>query len=245
MATSIPAPSTTRGQAVQKLLRCTAVAALAAGMTVLGSAAAEAHVHVVADSTTSGSYSALTFRVPNESASASTVTVSVQLPQDTPFLSVRTKPVEGWAAKAEEAPLPQPVEFDGTTITKAVRTVSWTAEPGSEIGPGQYQEFSISVGPLPAAGTVLLPTVQTYSDGKVVSWDQPTPASGEEPEDPAPVLQVTTATGAGVSPAAAPAGASSDGTARGLAGGALVLALAALVVAVMGLRRRTATGRSA
>jgi hypothetical protein len=31
---------------------------------------------------------------------------------------------------------------------------------------------------------------QTYSDGTVVEWDQPTPASGEEPEHPAPTLTI-------------------------------------------------------
>ena len=37
-------------------------------------------------------------------------------------------------------------------------------------------------------GTVLLPATQTYSDGEVVRWDEPTPSSGEEPEHPAPAL---------------------------------------------------------
>lgn len=227
--------------------------ALGAALSVVNLAAADAHVHVRPDSTASGSYSALTFRVPNESSTAGTVKVAVQLPQDSPFLSVSLKPVPGWTGTAAEEKLPKPVESDGTTITKAVRTVTWTADKGSEIAPGQYQEFSMSVGPLAGPGTVLLPVAQSYSDGKVVNWDQPTPASGEEPENPAPELVVTAAAAGdgdhheasaapSQTPAAGPGTAvagGSDGTARVLGGAALVVALAGLVVAVVGLRRRT------
>lgn len=213
------------------------------------------------DSTASGSFSELTFRVPNESDTAGTVKVQVQLPQDHPFLEVDTRPVPGWTAKTTEETLPKPMVLEGATITKAVRTVTWTADRGSEVGPGQYQEFAISVGPLPAPGTVLLPATQTYSDGKVVTWDEPTPASGDEPEHPAPALVVTAAdtTGSGgmaptgqTSPAAGPtlsaaptveaAAAGSDPVARGLGVVALVVAAAGLVVAVSARRRRAARG---
>ncbi len=203
------------------------------GLAISGTAA-QAHVHVHADNTTTGSFSALTFRVPNESDTASTTKIAVRLPQDTPLLYVSSKPVPGWRATTTEAPLPKPVESFGTTITKAVRTVTWTADPGSEIGPGEYQEFSISAGPLPAAGTfLLLPTTQTYSDGKVVAWDQPTPDSGEEPEHPAPAFEVLAEEASPTEPAVPV-----DSLARGLAGGALAVGLVAVVLAGLGLRRR-------
>ncbi|GAA3550590.1 hypothetical protein GCM10022197_01830 [Microlunatus spumicola] len=232
------------------LLRAGAAVGLGALLLVPASYA-DAHVRVSADATTPGAFSALTFRVPNESATAGTVKVSVQLPQDTPFLYVSTRPVPGWRSATTEATLPKPVEAEGTTLTKAVRTVTWTAERGTRIEPGEYQEFAISVGPLPAAGTVLLPATQTYSDGEVVRWDQPTPAGGEEPEHPAPELVVAATSGspgAAASPPAASApagdaGASTattrpDGVARALGGAGLVLGLAALVVALLGARRR-------
>ncbi|WP_280433495.1 DUF1775 domain-containing protein, partial [Nocardia brasiliensis] len=41
---------------------------------------------------------------------------------------------------------------------------------------------------LPKQETVSFPTKQTYSDGKVVAWDQPTGENGAEPEHPAPSL---------------------------------------------------------
>jgi len=217
---------------------------LLAGFALAGANVAAAHVRVHPDSTASGSFSALTFRVPNESDSAGTVKVTVQLPQDTPLIYVSTKPVPGWTAKLTEAPLPKPVESFGTTITKAVRTVTWTAVKGTQIGPGEYQEFSISGGPLPAAGPVLFPTEQAYSDGTVVAWDQPTPASGPEPEHPAPEFEITAAEPESVPPTApaAPAAVPSSGTdtiARVLAGGALAVAVLGLVLALLNGRKAT------
>ncbi|MET1004879.1 MAG: YcnI family protein [Propionibacteriaceae bacterium] len=252
---SPPHPPSRLRPSRRRWVRGAAGVVVAVGLSVAGAGSASAHVRVHPDSTATGSFSALTFRVPNESDAAGTVKVSVQLPQDTPFLYVSSKPVPGWTAKALEAPLPKSVDVAGTTITKAVRTVTWTAAGDASIQPGQYQEFSVSVGPLPAPGAVLLPTTQTYSDGKVVVWDQATPASGEEPERPAPVLEITA-----VEPASAPAtpadpttsstapatesapsgpAAEPDVTARMLAGAGLLVAVAALVAAVLAWRRRS------
>ncbi len=205
-------------------------------LLVVPVAAASAHVRVHPDSLAAGSFSALTFRVPTESATASTVSLEVQLPQDTPFLSVSVKPVDGWTAKVTQAALPKPVTVEGTELTKAARTVTWTADDtAARIAPGQYQEFSISVGPLPAAGTtIMLPARQTYSDGTVVDWNEPTPASGTEPEHPAPSFTVTSAAAAGGSTTTAPDPASTDGSSSGAGSGSLWVAIAALVVAVLG-----------
>ena len=226
-------------------------AALTVGTALLWPLAttAGAHVRVRADETTTGAYSALTFRVPNESDTASTTKVSVQLPQDTPFSSVQTRPVSGWRAPLVTEKLPSPVQGNGAALTEAVRTVTWTAERDAAIAPEQYQEFALSVGPLPAAGTVLLPATQTYSDGEVVRWDEPVPASGEEPERPAPALVVTAAASAtpaaepgtadpAPAPTTAPAGTTADGTARWLGG--LALALAVLATALGAVAVRTA-----
>jgi uncharacterized protein YcnI len=218
---------------------------LAALLTTGSAAVAAAHVHVDSDSTTSGSFSELAFRVPNESATASTVKVSVELPTDKPFLSVSVRPLSGWDVSVTEATLPKPVSVDGTTVTKAVRTVTWTARTGTGIGPDEYQEFNLSVGPLPSPGVVLMPARQTMSDGSVVQWDQPTPASGVEPEHPAPSFTVTAAPGAvghdsagSASTGAHDESAATDTMARALGGIGVVLGLVAVGVAVAGRRRR-------
>ncbi len=244
-----PAPSSSPAA---RRLAATGLASLA--LIGLPAVAAQAHVSVKADSTSAGSFSQITFRVPNESDTAGTVKVSVELPTETPFRFVSVKPIPGWAIDAKATPLAEPVEAEGTTLTKAVQTVTWTAEKGNQINSGEYQEFSISAGPLPAAGDLPLPATQTYSDGEVVTWDQPTPASGEEPEHPAPVVAVVAAeaqaegeAGAEASQAApapveetaAATAGGSDPTARGLAGAALVVGLAAGALGALGLRRRT------
>ena len=70
----------------------------------------------------------------------------------------------------------------------------WTAEPGAEIVDGQFQEFEVSAGPLPDAGTrLVLPAHQTYTDGTVVDWVDVAEEGGEEPAHPAPELTTTDA----------------------------------------------------
>src|SRR5699024_83855 len=115
------------------------------------------------------------------------------LPTDTPFSSVSYQPVPGWPAPVTTATLPEPVKTEHATITEAATKVVWTANANAAIAPGQLQQATITAGPVPATGTVLLPAHQTYSDGTVVDWDEPTPASGAEPEHPAPVLYINDA----------------------------------------------------
>jgi periplasmic copper chaperone A len=224
-----------------------------AGLALLPAAPAAAHVRVTPDNPTSGGFSALTFRVPNESATAGTVKLMVTLPEDKPFLYVSTKPVPGWTTAATKAKLAEPVESYGTTLTEAVSEVTWTADKGVQIGPGEYQEFSLSVGPLPDPASILLPATQTYSDGTVVAWDQPTPASGEQPEHPAPVLDVVAATGTdphggapttsdetpapGQGDSATASTSAADPVARALGAVGLVAGLGALVFAFLVWRR--------
>jgi uncharacterized protein YcnI len=236
--------SSKASQQARRAIRLGAVVLATATLALTTTGPAAAHVRLISDDTTTGSFSALTFRVPNESSTTGTVKVSVQLPQDKPFLYVSSKPVPGWKATLTEAPLPKPVVNEGTTITKAVRTITWTADRQTQISAGEYQEFSISVGPLPAPGTLLLPAKQTYSDGKIVSWDQPTPASGAEPEHPAPLLEVSAAEPEKAQPAndsrsgdSGQAVSRTDLTARWLAGGALAVAVASVVLSTLGSRR--------
>ncbi len=228
-------------------LRAGAALFTAAAFGLAGAAAAQAHVRVTPDSTAEGGYSRLTFRVPNESDTAGTTTVEVALPTDTPFSSVMTKPVPGWKAEVTEAELPEPIEADGATITKAPATVTWTAEGDNQINPGEYQEFSISVGPLPKMGTtILLPTKQTYSDGEVADWSEPEVEGQEEPDYPAPVFEVTAVEAGGHhgSAAAAPttestdeAKSTSDTAARWLGAGGLAVGVAGLAFAALAWRR--------
>ena len=229
------------------MVRLGAAAAAATLLALSAGGPASAHVRVKPDSTVSGSFAALTFRVPTESDTASTTKLVLTLPQDTPFAHVSVRPVPGWNAVVTEASLPTPVTANGTTLTKAARTVTWTADKGAAIGPGQYQEFAISVGPLPAPGTLVLPVAQTYSDGTVVGWDEPSQPGQAEPQHPAPQFDVTpkpdpvssqTAL-VDAAPAADVTATGPDPLARGLAAGALLVAHAGVGAQLWLARRRS------
>lgn len=238
--------------------RAAASAALG-GAILLGTAAtASAHVTVHPDSTVAGDYTQLTFRVPTESPKASTTKLVVTLPQDTPLASVSIKPVNGWTASITEAKLPAPIhEEGGATLTKAPHVVTWKATTNSAaIAPGQYQEFSVSAGPLPKSGTLSFPATQYYSDGTVVRWNQHTKGSAE-PEHPAPAFTIggadqqaaAAANSAGPTVTSASNASSSDNTSRWISGAALVVALIAAGLAGTavgrGQRRRAPRASSA
>lgn len=192
----------------------------AAALSLVTALPAAAHVTVQPGEANKGGYAKLAFRVPNESATAGTIKLAVTFPKDTPLSSVRTKPMAGWTAEIVKEKLTTPLKQGDREITDIVSTVTWTAQPGVRIGPNEFTEFEISAGPLPDADTLLLPAVQTYDDGKVVSWDAPPAAEGaDEPEHPAPVLSLVAASGDGhdSAPATGTDAAASAGTTNGTA----------------------------
>ena len=238
-----------------RLLAGGAVLAASVAIALAAAPAASAHVKVDASSTTAGGYSVLTFRVPTESATASTVSLTVQLPTDHPFTSVSYQPVPGWSTKLVTTKLSKPLtDDDGNSIESAVTQVIWTATDGG-LAPGQFGQFPLSVGPLPDSGTLFLPAEQTYSDGSVVDWSQQ-PQGSAEPEHPAPSVVVTKAAAAGAAAPAADVTASKasstasdasspttaapspvDGWALGFGVAGVVVALAASAAAAVALRR--------
>lgn len=164
------------------------VAAGVPALLVATATSASAHVSVNPDSAPAGGYSKLTFKVPNESDSDSTTKLQVFLPTDQPLEAVSVQPHAGWTYAVEKTKLAKPLtDHDGNTVTEAVSEVRWTADSASTaIEPGEFDEFSISVGPLPDSGTLTFKTLQTYSDGSVARWIDED-GSGEKP---APTLEV-------------------------------------------------------
>jgi periplasmic copper chaperone A len=246
-------------------IRATRVLAclLGAGALTVGLALpAFAHVTVNPGEAEQGGYAKLTFRVPNESDTASTVKVQVTLPADTPFPSARTKPHPGWTIEAKKSKLPKPVQVGDYNLTEAVTSITWTAQPGNEIKPGEFEEFDISVGPLPEKASIAFPAAQTYSDKSVVNWNEPVKEGAEEPEHPAPTLTLLKGEGddhhgtdeAAETQSAAPVAASDrtdtqaaavDNTARTLGAAGLgvgVLSLIVLIIVAFAVRRNGSTG---
>lgn len=229
----------------RRALRAVAVLSAAAAIALVGAAPALAHVTAQPGRAEQGGYTVVAMRVPNESDTAGTVKLEVTLPADHPVTGVRTTPVPGWTATMVKAPLTPPVERNGRTITEAVRTVTWTANAGTRIGPGEFVEFPLSLGPLPTdTDRLVLPAVQTYDDGEVVAWNEPPAADGAEPERPAPVVMLSPAAEVG-EPAAAATPTAADPAARWLGGAGLLLGALGLGLGLGALLRvRRAGGNS-
>ncbi len=176
---------------VFRLLTVAAAATAAVGLTALP---ALAHVTVSSPGATQGSFGVLTFRMPNEMDNANATELKVQLPADQPLASVSVKPEPGWAYTVTRAKLPQPItDDDGNQVTDYVSVIDWKATAGG-IKPGEYEDFDLSVGPLPKADSMTFKAIQVYSNGQTVSWiDEPAAGSTEEPDHPAPTLKLAAA----------------------------------------------------
>jgi uncharacterized protein YcnI len=227
--------------------RCAALALLAVAAAALP---ASAHVTVNPSTATKGGFAKLSFRVPTEKDNAGTTRIEVTFPAEHPLAFVSVRPHPGWTYSVTKAKLATPITSDDGPVTEAVSKITWT---GGNIGPGQFDEFDVSVGPLPKdADEMVFKAVQGYSDGSVVRWiDLSTPA-GAEAEHPAPVLHLVDAESA--SPSASPAASASASsspaagavsvnaadvrTAKRTATTALGIGAAALALAVVGLVRR-------
>jgi uncharacterized protein len=225
-----------------------------AAVVALFAAPAFAHVSVTPRQAAKGSTATLTFRVPNEKDNATTTKVEIVLPEDHPVTTLTPQAVTGW-----------------TATTSGTASVTWTADPEAGIAPNGAQTFGITVGPLPSdTDSFVFKALQTYSDGEVVRWIQPTPPGGAEPDFPAPTLTLTGPTVTATSAAGAPsttvasstetsasptttasspsttAATSDDG---GGGNGALVAAIIAAVVILLAVaayaisRQRRGTGR--
>ncbi|BCJ47664.1 hypothetical protein GCM10010168_20220 [Actinoplanes ianthinogenes] len=154
--------------------RLLAAAAVIAA-TLLVAAPAQAHVRVDGgDAPGKGGYGAVRLSVPTENETASTVGLTVTIPDDVTLTSVKVLPLTGWTAKVETA---------GERVTRIV----WHAA-GAGLGPAEFGIFTFSGGPWPEdRSAVPLPTIQQYSDGSSVKWDE-VALDASEPDHPAPIV---------------------------------------------------------
>jgi uncharacterized protein YcnI len=231
--------------------RLVLVASAVVAATAALPGAAQAHVTVQPGTAEGGGFSVVAFRVPNERDDASTTKLRVVLPADHPIGSVQTTPVPGWSVSTTTRHLSQPIEMFGQKLDTVVSQVTWTAADGG-IRPGQFQDFALSLGVLPASGQLQFKAQQTYSSGEQVNWNEVSTDPSVEPEHPAPLLTLAPATsdqGSSTSSAGSDTGAetgsradeaaSASATSNGpdsklpiaMSGGALVLStLAAILV---------------
>lgn len=216
------------------LARLGAVVAVGAALFALGAIPASAHIRVSPDGdATAGSYAQIAFRVPTEKDTASTTAVQVFLPADQPLASVSVQPHPGWTAQVNKKTLPQPLQTDDGPVSQVVSDVVFTAQtPQAAIAPGQFDEFSLLVGPLPNAPSLAFPANQTYSDGEVVAWNQSAAPGAPEPEHPSPELTIGAAAPDGAATSPADAGSSSS---PALVIGIIALVLSVVAIALLGV----------
>lgn len=210
---------------IRKLL---VVGAVVAGVVALGAGPAFAHVEIEREGEV-GSEGVVTARmtVPNEEANAATTQVELVFPETPALTSVQPAAVPGWTASVRKS------------ASGNMTGIVWTGGPLS----GDVKVvFPFSVGPI-AAGTktITFRALQTYDNGDLVRWIEPTPAGGAEPEHPSPVLTVTGKQVTG--DAAAPSSGSDDHAASttttnhsdsddGMSTGAIVAIVAGVIIVV-------------
>lgn len=168
----------------QRLLALSTAATIGA---LLSAAPAAAHVRVEdGQAPPKGGYGIVKLVVPTESDDASTVAVTVTIPQGIDLATARTLPVAGWTGT---------VETEAAGSAQRVTRITWrAADKVDGIKPTEFGEFTFSAGPWPeSSDTVALLTDQTYSDGSVVSWNEIAVDKDSEPEHPAPVVTLAAA----------------------------------------------------
>jgi uncharacterized protein YcnI len=207
---------------------------VAAILIVLCADAASAHVTVSPSSLPQGTSDAvLTFRVPNESTSASVTALRVEFPLAHPIVVVNPEAGSGWNVSVQTERLPKPITTDDGTFTSTTSEIDWS---GGTIPVGQYGEFNVLAQGLPTGTSeVVFKAIQSYSDGTVVSWIQVPNRAVPDPPHPAPTITLTApghgAAASAPAQASTPSPASTATDATGPSSGTNALAVAALIVA--------------
>ncbi|MBD0745797.1 YcnI family protein [Streptomyces sp. CBMA152] len=174
--------------------RLAVAGAVAASSVLVLAGPAFAHVSVQPEgSAAKGGYAVVNFKVPNERDNAQTVKLEVNFPADHPLASVQPEALPGWTVEVTKSKLDKPLTMHGKQINEAVTKVTWS---GGKIESGYFQKFPLSIGALPTdTDQLVFKAVQTYSNGETVRWIEDQKPGAEEPQNPAPVLALSAATG--------------------------------------------------
>jgi uncharacterized protein YcnI len=206
-----------------------ATAGLATATVLLLAAPASAHISPTIDSAPAGSYTTFSLQVPHGCGEAGTTKLEVQIPES--ILSVTPQVVPGWTISRTTEQLAKPLDDgEGGKITDRTSVITWTGGP---LAHDQLELFGLSVKMPDTAGkAVSFPTIQTCEDGSRTDWIEPTVEGQDEPEHPAPTIQLTKAAGGdhGDAEEAATTSSGDDDS-----DSATPLAIAGIVVGALGL----------
>src|SRR4051812_44551831 len=219
--------------------------------TVLGmlalSAPAAAQVSIVPDRADGGGTQTFAFRLANERADTKSTRLELVFPQNPPIAYVEVAPARGWTATVRPRPLNPPLRAGGKVIGEAAGTLVFE---GGAVAPRQFEQFLVTMGPLPADGRLAFQATQTFANGAVAHWDEttsPAPAitfgSGPAPVPGSAAAQPIQ--GAEVAPADEPAPEASAVGGPPFAVLWAAVGLAFVVIAVVGFRAHRRKARAA
>jgi periplasmic copper chaperone A len=204
------------------------VLTLAAAALVLAPAAA-AHVTANPPSGVAGEFTKIDFRVGHGCEESPTTSLTVRVPEGVTFVAPEIVP--GWRASVTTAKFAEPITVFGEQITEGVRTITWRGGP---LPDGYMTDFGVSMRLAEGAGkTLYFPAVQRCQQG-VHRWITIPVEGQEEPDEPAPGVELIAAESTEEEAAApAPVVESDDSDDRanlalGFGIGALVVGLAAV-----------------
>ena len=140
----------------------------------------------------------LTFRVPNESATAAVMGLKIQFPLAHPIVLLNPEAGSGWQVQVVKSALPKPMTTDDGTFTSTVSEIDWSADhPGWAVrrvqrpGP-RHPDRGL------AARLQGNPDVRRRQRGLV---DRGPEQGGARPAHPAPTITLTAPGGSGAAAA--------------------------------------------
>lgn len=198
---------------------------------------ASAHVTANPGTAKQGGFTKVSFRVPNERDIASTSQLEISFAANHPIPFVSTRAIPGWTWSVEKTKLDKPIKTADGEITEVISKITWT---GGKIAPGMFEDFDVSLGPLPTdTNELVFKALQIYDNGEVVRWIDTAPEGAAEPEHPAPVLKLTAAEATPTTTATEDTTGSSTGVVLGMVG--TVLGLIGIALGLLN-RRSAASG---
>jgi uncharacterized protein YcnI len=238
---------------MNKTVRAVSVLGMASAGLLLMAGPASAHIEPTEETVAASSPAVLTLQVPHGCDESPTRQLKIQIPED--VLSVVPQVHPGWDITAPMTKLTTPAkDEEGNPITERVTEVTFIAKPGSELSPHLRDTFSVGYTAPDKVGERLeFKTIQTCVKGET-AWIEPTPPGGDEPEHPAPTVEVvkaekegadaTTADPAKTDTSSKSSKSDDSDSAKGIAIGAIVVSILAIAVsgfAVMSSRRTSSS----
>jgi uncharacterized protein YcnI len=168
-------------------MKANKIAVLLAGGALIAPATAQAHISLHPNTIPAGAFVTLDVRVPGEQEGTYVKKVDMLLPPA--FTSVNYENVPGWTIKVVNQKLTTPIQTDSGPVNEQVSQIIWTwTGPAGQVNNNQFINFPLSVAIPDVAGKALqFKTVQTYSNGQVVHWIDPSLSA----EHPAPTINIT------------------------------------------------------